>query len=48
MLTKFLIALVVFIVVFIVLAMAGVDFAGLIALAIAIVAFLVAPTRVQT
>lgn len=48
MLTKFLIALVVFIIAFIVLAMAGVDFAGLIALAIGIVAFLVAPIRVQT
>lgn len=48
MLTKFLIAVVILILAFVVLAATNVDHAGLIALAIGIVAFLVAPTRVQT
>lgn len=48
MLTKFLIAVVVLIFAFILLLTIGIEHAGLIALAIAIVAFLVAPTRVQT
>ena len=47
MLTKFLIAIVCFVLAFVVLATAGVDYAGLIALAIGIVAFLVAPRRVD-
>lgn len=47
MLTKLLVALVIFVLAFVVLALVGVPYAALIALAIGIVAFLVAPTSVN-
>lgn len=45
MLTKFLVAIAIFIVLFVVLALAGVPYAGLIALAGGIIAFIMAPAR---